>query len=102
MCTNCGVALMSKGGASGASGAKSKVAAGLLAIFVGSFGVHKFYLGYAVPGVIMLLVWLFGWLLLGIPSAIISLIALIEGIMYLTKTDEQFDEQYVQNKKQWF
>ena len=38
------------------SGEKSKIAAGLLAIFLGTLGVHKFYLGYTKEGLIMLLI----------------------------------------------
>ncbi len=84
------------------SGEKSKVAAALLAFFLGAFGVHKFYLGYNKEGIIMLLVWLFGLILLAIPSLIIGLIAFIEFIIYLTKSDQEFDEIYVQNKRGWF
>ncbi|MEF9673921.1 TM2 domain-containing protein [Pseudomonas sp. PCH446] len=42
-----------------ASGNSKKIPAALLAFFLGAFGVHKFYLGYNVQGVIMLLVFLF-------------------------------------------
>ena len=42
---------------------KSKLVAGLLGIFLGGFGVHKFYLGYTKEGIIMLAVWLVGLLL---------------------------------------
>lgn len=80
---------------------KSKVAAGILAIFLGGFGIHKFYLGYTTPGVILLLITLFLWWLI-FPLVIVGVIVLIEGILYLTKTDEEFEEQYVRNKKLWF
>ena len=82
---------------------KSKIAAGLLAIFLGSLGIHKFYLGYSGAGIVMLLVTLLaGIVTLGLAAAIMSLIALIEGIIYLTKTDEQFYYTYVAGKKSWF
>ena len=81
---------------------KNKIAAGLLAIFLGGFGIHKFYLGCNTAGVIMLLVFLFGFILLGIPSLIIGLIAFIEGILYFVKSDEDFEEIYVTNQKCWF
>lgn len=82
---------------------KSKIAAGLLAIFLGSLGIHKFYLGYSGAGIVMLLVSLLaGFVTLGLATAIMSLIALIEGIIYLTKTDEQFYYTYVAGKKSWF
>ena len=80
----------------------SKVTAGLFAIFLGGLGIHKFYLGYTIPGIIMLLVGIFGFVLLFIPNLILGIIALIEGIMYLTKSDEEFDEIYVSGTKHWF
>ncbi|OOL18965.1 hypothetical protein AL01_04365 [Bombella intestini] len=83
-------------------GGKSKMIAGLLALFCGGVGVHKFYLGYNRTGVIMLLVTIFGIILLGFPSLIIAIIAFIEGIIYMTKSDEDFYLTYVKNKKEWF
>jgi TM2 domain-containing membrane protein YozV len=64
-------------------------------------GVHKFYLGYTTQGVILLLITLFLWWLI-FPLLIVGVIVLVEGIIYLTKTDAQFDEEYVQHKKLWF
>lgn len=84
------------------TGKKNKIVAGLLAIFLGGLGIHKFYLGFAGPGVIMLLVWLFGWILFGIPTLIMWIISLIEGIIYLTKDDDAFTETYEVQKKGWF
>lgn len=81
------------------SGAKSKVAAGLLAIFLGSLGIHKFYLGYSGAGVTMLLLTLCTCFIL---SPIMAIIALVEGIIYLTMTDEAFEQTYVRNQKSWF
>ena len=80
---------------------KSKVAAGLLAIFLGGLGIHKFYLGYTTQGIILLLVTILGALLL-IGPLITGVISLIEGIIYLTKSDEDFYNIYVVNKKEWF
>jgi TM2 domain-containing membrane protein YozV len=65
---------------------KSKTAAGLLGIFLGGIGVHKFYLGRVGAGIVYIL---FCWT--GIPS----LIGLIEGIIYLCATDEDFYYKYV-------
>jgi len=88
------------------SGSKNKIAAGLLAIFLGGLGVHKFYLGFVGPGLVYLLVntvgWVVTWLMAGIPNIILAIMALVEGIIYLTKTDEEFEEVYVVGKKQWF
>ncbi|MEE3624750.1 TM2 domain-containing protein [Nitrospirillum sp. BR 11752] len=81
---------------------KNKLVACLLAFFLGTFGIHKFYLGYNTAGIIMLLVFLFGFILLGIPSVIIGLIALIEAIIYIVKPDEEFEAVYVRGKRAWF
>lgn len=72
---------------------EKKVTAGILALLLGAFGVHKFYLGYTKAGIIQILLSL---LCLG------GLIAFIEGIIYLTKSDEEFDRTYVQSQKEWF
>jgi TM2 domain-containing membrane protein YozV len=84
------------------SGEKSKIVAFLLAIFCGSLGIHKFYLGYNKAGLIMLFATLFGFVMFGIPSAIVWIIALIEAIIYISKSDEDFYETYVANQKEWF
>tara|TARA_R110002167_G_scaffold51950_2_gene150313 strand:- start:1016 stop:1459 length:444 start_codon:yes stop_codon:yes gene_type:complete len=86
----------------GSAGASKKVAAALLAFFLGAFGAHKFYLGYTKQGVIMLLVFLFGFILLGLPSMIIAIIAFVEFIIYLVKSDEEFEQIYVVGHKPWF
>lgn len=84
-----------------ASKPKSKVVAGLLAIFLGTLGVHKFYLGYTQAGIIMLLVSLLGAIILVGPLAM-GVIALIEGILYLTKSDQDFYQIYIVGKRPWF
>jgi TM2 domain-containing membrane protein YozV len=65
---------------------KDRVTAGILALLLGGFGVHKFYLNKSSQGVLYLL---FFWTL--IPS----ILALIDGIKYLTSTDEDFQRKYV-------
>lgn len=69
----------------GSTSDKSKIVAGVLAILLGVFGVHKFYLGKNVQGVLYLL---FCWT--GIPA----LAGFIEGILYLVSSDEAFAEKY--------
>ena len=76
-----------------------KLAAGLLAIFLGSFGVHKFVLGYNTAGLIMLLVTV---LTCAVAGLVMGVIGIIEGIIYLTKSPEEFDAIYLQNSKEWF
>lgn len=78
---------------------KNKIAAGLLGIFLGALGIHKFYLGYRKPALIMLLVSL---LTFGIGAAIMEIIGFIEGIIYLTMSDEQFANTYLLGVKEWF
>ena len=88
-------------GARAAGAQKSKIAAGLFGIFLGWLGIHKFYLGYAAPGVIMLLCGTLGWFLV-FPGLAVALIGLIEGIIYLTKSDQDFHQTYELNKRPWF
>lgn len=76
-----------------------RILAGVLGIFLGTFGVHKFILGYQNEGLIMLLVTV---LTCGIGGGIMGLIGLVEGIVYLTKSDEEFYEMYQVNRKPWF
>ncbi|MEG0850842.1 TM2 domain-containing protein [Flavobacterium plurextorum] len=71
-----------------------KVVAGVLAILLGVFGVHKFYLGYTKEGIIQLI--------LGLLCGIGGVIGLIEGIIYLTKSDEEFYQTYQVGQKTWF
>lgn len=80
-------------------GAEKKITAGILAILLGALGIHKFFLGYTTAGIIMLLVTI---LTLGMGGAVTGIIGLIEGILYLTKPDEEFVETYIKNKKAWF
>lgn len=76
-----------------------RIIAGVLGILLGSFGIHKFVLGYTVEGVIMLVITL---ATCGFGATVIGVIGLIEGIIYLTKTDAEFDAIYVRNKRGWF
>lgn len=63
------------------SNGKSKMAAGLLGIFLGSFGVHNFYLGYTGKAIAQLLITL---LSCGFLAFVSSIWGLIEGILILT------------------
>lgn len=80
-------------------GADKKVVAGILAILIGSLGIHKFVLGYQTEGIIMLLVSLVSC---GTLAPVMSVIGIVEGIMYLTKSDEDFVMTYIQGRKGWF
>ena len=95
-----------------ASGAKEvmsnkKVLAGILGILLGGLGIHKFVLGYNKEGGILLGLWILGAVLscIGIGVFLIwilGLIGLVEGIIYLTKSDEDFYNTYQVGKKPWF
>jgi len=76
-----------------------RIAAAASAILLGSLGVHKFVLGYTTQGIILLAVTL---LTCGLGSFVTGIIGIIEGIVYLTKSDEEFNEIYVKNKRDWF
>lgn len=80
---------------------KSKIAAALLALFLGMFGVHKFYLGKTSAGIIMLLCGTIGWLLV-LPGLFVWLASLIEFVIYLTKSDAEFERDYVYGDRSWF
>ncbi len=84
-----------------------KILAGLLAIFLGYLGVHKFILSYNKEGFILLGATLvlsllscvgIGFFFIWIPGVI----GLIEGIIYLTKSDAEFYQMYQVGKKPWF
>lgn len=93
--------------ATGGGGENKKMLAGILGIVLGGFGAHKFVLGYNKEGFILL-----GILLISFPLMCVIvgaftmyipiLIGLVEGIIYLTKSDEDFYETYQANKKPWF
>lgn len=72
-----------------------KVTAGVLGILLGSFGAHKFYLGYQKEGIIQLIVTL-------VTCGLGGMIGFVEGIIYLTKADEEFYQTYQVGKKPWF
>lgn len=79
-----------------------KILAGVLGILLGWIGVHKFILGYNKEGIIMLVLGLLGFLTCGITSAVSGVVGLIEGIIYLTKSDEDFYNTYQAGQKPWF
>jgi hypothetical protein len=83
ICPKCGVRQQSVPGAT--SGGKSRVVAAILAILLGTFGIHKFYLGKPFQGLIYLvLCWT------GLPL----LVGIVEGVIYLMATDEEFEKKY--------
>ncbi len=87
-----------------------KMACGILGILIGGLGIHKFYLGYQKEGVIMILVTLLGGGVGGLVTCgmlapiivVMPIIGMVEGIIYLTKTDEDFAETYLKRQRPWF
>ncbi|PIZ50618.1 hypothetical protein COY27_06435 [Candidatus Woesearchaeota archaeon CG_4_10_14_0_2_um_filter_33_13] len=65
---------------------KNRTTAGILALFLGGFGVHKFYLGDSGKGILYLI---FCW------TFIPAIIALIEAIQIFSMTDEKFEDKYL-------
>ncbi len=87
--------------------ASKKIAAGVCGILLGSLGIHKFILGYTGEGVTMLLI-----TIVSIPLCLVvigflgltamPIIGLVEGIIYLTKSDQEFVATYGLRKRGWF
>ena len=77
--------------AEGPSG-KSRGIAALLAIFLGAFGIHYFYLGKTTPGVVFLVATLISCFIL---SAVTGIVALIQGILMLCVSQQDFENKYV-------
>jgi TM2 domain-containing membrane protein YozV len=102
MCTSCGAGLtrLPYGGVAQSS---NRVTAGVCGLLLGALGIHKFILGYQKEGIIMLLISVLGsFLTFGLSAAVMGIIGLIEGIIYLTKSDVDFVNTYVVNHKGWF
>jgi TM2 domain-containing membrane protein YozV len=76
-------------------GADKKLTAGICGILIGWAGVHKFILGYTTEGIIQIVITF-------VTCGAGSIVGLIEGIIYLTKSDEEFVRTYIQNKRGWF
>lgn len=72
-----------------------KIMAGVLALLLGGLGIHKFILGYTKEGIIQIVISI-------VTCGIAGIIPFIEGIIYLTKSDEEFYQTYQVNKKGWF
>ena len=74
---------------------EKKLVAGILGILIGSLGIHKFFLGYTKEGIIQIIATV-------VTFGFAGIIGFVEGIMYLLKTDEEFDITYVKGHKGWF
>lgn len=72
-----------------------RILAGVLGIVLGGLGIHRFILEDAGGGVLRIVITL-------VTCGVGSIIGLIEGIIYLTKTDEEFIQTYQVERKAWF
>jgi TM2 domain-containing membrane protein YozV len=79
---------------------QKRVYAGFCGIFLGAFGIHKFILGYKKQGIIMLCTTLL--LSAGGLAGIVCIVGIIEGIIYLSKSEKEFLKIYVNSQKTWF
>lgn len=116
VCPNCGVPQPVEGttaqptagepllaGPSNVAPPSNRILAGILAILVGSLGIHKFVLGYNMEALIMLAVTILGLPChVGIGSLAMAGIGIAEGIIYLSKSDAEFHETYVRHRRGWF
>ena len=97
LCPRCGVrqpvipgmpastALVYQGPQPLARSSRNKTTAGIFALLLGGLGIHKFYLGQTAAGIVYLV---FCW------TFIPALVSFVEGIVYLTMSDESFDRKY--------
>jgi len=76
-------------------GENKKMIAGILAIVIGSLGIHKFILGYTKEGIIQIVITV-------VTCGAGGIVGLIEGIIYLTKSDEEFYNTYQVGRRPWF
>ncbi|CEJ47150.1 TM2 domain-containing protein [Umezakia ovalisporum] len=77
--------------------------AGYSGIIFGGFGVHKFVLGYIPEGFIIIVIGVVGgFFTYGITLLIMQIVGLIEGMIYLNKSPEEFVNTYFVNKQSWF
>lgn len=76
-------------------GADKKVPAGILGILLGSWGIHRFYLGDTQGGLLRILITV-------LTCGIGGIIGFIEGIIYLTKSDADFVQTYLIQRQEWF
>jgi len=72
-----------------------KMVAAILAILLGGFGVHKFIMGKTSTGIIQLV-------LTVVTCGLSSVIGLVEGVIYLTKSNEDYYNTYIAGDKNWF
>lgn len=83
----------------GAQVETKRLLAGLMGIFFGWLGIHKFVLGFTGAGLVYLLVLL---CTCGFAYPVLHVLSVIEGIIYLSKSDNEFHQHYVVEQRSWF
>ena len=103
VCVKCGAALanLTEIGKSETGKSKSRVTAAVLAFFAGGVGVHQFYLGHTASGVMRLVLFFGGFFLFLVGPLVMEMIAFIEGCIYFSKSDEEFQAVYVDGGRAW-
>ncbi len=84
-----------------------KILCGVLGIMIGALGVHKFVLNYTGTGILMLclslgLAVVTCGILAPFSLGVMGIIGMVEGIIYLTKSDEEFYRLYILGRRPWF
>jgi TM2 domain-containing membrane protein YozV len=80
-----------------------RVLAGVLALFFGGLGIHKFALGMVGTGLIMLFTSVcISFLTFGFGYFVMHAVGFVEGIIYLSKSDQEFNQTYVVERRNWF
>ena len=82
---------------------KDHIAAGVLAILFGALGIHKFYMGLPNAGFITLGISVIGGIVsFGSAAFVMQLIGIVEGIIYLVKSQDDFEKTYITGRRSWF
>lgn len=85
---------------------KDPTTAAILAVMLGWLGIHKFYLGSFKAGLIHIAAVPVAFILSAIigiwlPMTVVGVFPIVEGVLYTFKTDEQFNQTYVEDGRQW-
>lgn len=81
---------------------KSRGIAGLLAILLGSLGIHYFYIGKNTAGLVFLLVSLIGGIVTcGTLAGVVGIVALIQGVLMMTMSQQDFENKYINTPDQF-
>lgn len=85
------------------SHATRQLLAGYCGIIFGALGIHKFVLGYTLEGAVMVSISVAGlFFAYGVPFVIMQFVGLIEGMIYLNKSHDEFVDTYFIHKQGWF